>query len=420
MALHLPKYKKRTIDHALTKYLRPKYIYIPLINAGDTNITILVQKGDYVYKGSIVARRKNPFKIPLLSSVSGTVIGFEEHLCYNGEIIKCIKIENDFKEATINSFKNDKLNTYSKKEFIEIIKECGIVGMGGSGFPTFAKYDTKKKINTLIIDAVESEPYVTADYAVASNHIEEILETIDAILEINNIEKCYIAVKKSNHELVNIINSHIGTYLKVKIFLVDDSYASGWERMLVSKITKEEYKIHPGEIGVIVNNISTIYAIYEALKYNRGLTERIVTFTGDMLKAPQNIIVKVGTPVRDVIDAIEGYKRNKDITFIAGGPMMGTSLSSDDLMVTPNLNCVLIIKKSKDEESLPCIRCGKCVEVCPAKLSPVLIKENLKSAEKLQKLQVEKCIECGLCSYVCPSNLNMRECVKLAKSKVRG
>lgn len=420
MALHLPKYKKRTIDHALTKYLRPKYIYIPLINAGDTNITILVQKGDYVYKGSIVARRKNPFKIPLLSSVSGTVIGFEEHLCYNGEIVKCIKIENDFKEATINSSKNDKLNTYSKKEFIEIIKECGIVGMGGSGFPTFAKYDTKKKINTLIVDAVESEPYVTADYAVASNHIEEILETIDAILEINNIEKCYIAVKKSNHELVNIINSHIGTYLKVKIFLVDDSYASGWERMLVSKITKEEYKIHPGEIGVIVNNISTIYAIYEALKYNRGLTERIVTFTGDMLKVPQNIIVKVGTPVRDVIDAIEGYKRNKDITFIAGGPMMGTSLSSDDLMVTPNLNCVLIIKKSKDEESLPCIRCGKCVEVCPAKLSPVLIKENLKSAEKLQKLQVEKCIECGLCSYVCPSNLNMRECVKLAKSKVRG
>lgn len=420
MALHLPKYKKRTIDHALTKYLRPKYIYIPLINAGDTNITNLVQKGDYVYKGSIVARRKNPFKIPLLSSVSGTVIGFEEHLCYNGEIVKCIKIENDFKEATINSSKNDKLNTYSKKEFIEIIKECGIVGMGGSGFPTFAKYDTKKKINTLIIDAVESEPYVTADYAVASNYIEEILETIDAILEINNIEKCYIAVKKSNHELVNIINSHIGTYLKVKIFLVDDSYASGWERMLVSKITKEEYKIHPGEIGVIVNNISTIYAIYEALKYNRGLTERIVTFTGDMLKVPQNIIVKVGTPVRDVIDAIEGYKRNKDITFIAGGPMMGTSLSSDDLMVTPNLNCVLIIKKSKDEESLPCIRCGKCVEVCPAKLSPVLIKENLKSAEKLQKLQVEKCIECGLCSYVCPSNLNMRECVKLAKSKVRG
>lgn len=420
MALHLPKYKKRTIDHALTKYLRPKYIYIPLINAGDTNITILVQKGDYVYKGSIIARRKNPFKIPLLSSVSGTVVGFEEHLCYNGEIVKCIKIENDFKEAIINNQKNDKLNKYSKKEFIEIIKECGIVGMSGSGFPTFAKYDTKKKIHTLIVDAVESEPYVTADYAMTINHIEEILETIDAILEINNIEKCYIAVKKSNQVLVNIINSHIGTYLKIKIFLVDDSYSMGWERKLVSKITKEEYKIYPGEIGVIVNNVSTIYAIYEALKYNRGLTERIITFTGDMLKVPQNIIVKVGTPVKDVIDAIEGYKRNKDITFIAGGPMMGTSLPSDDLMVTPNLNCVLIIKKFKDEDSLPCIRCGKCVEVCPAKLSPVLIKENLKKTDKLQKLQVEKCIECGLCSYICPSNLNMRECVKLAKNKVRG
>lgn len=420
MALHLPKYKKRTIDHALTKYLRPKYIYIPLINAGDKNITVLVQKGDYVYKGSVVARRKNPFKIPLLSSVSGTVVGFEEHLCYNGEMIKCIKIENDFKETTENSCKNEKIDNYSKKDFIELIKECGIIGMGGSGFPTFVKYDTRKKIHTLIVNAVECEPYITADHEIVVNHVEEILEAIDAMLEINNIEKCYIALKRTNQELIDIINSHLGTYLKINIHLVDDVYPIGWERMLVSEIIHEEYKIIPSEIGVVVNNISTVYAIYEALKYNRGLTERIVTFTGDMLKAPQNIIVKIGTPVKEVIDAIEGYKRNKDITFIAGGPMMGTSLISDDLIVTANLNCVLVTKKNRDEESLPCIHCGKCVEACPTKLSPVLIKDNLNNPATLKKLQIEKCIECGLCSYICPSGLNIRECVKLAKSKVRG
>lgn len=420
MAVHLPKYKRMTIDHALTKYLRPKYVYIPLINMGDRNITVLIQKGDYVYKGSAIARRKNPFKIPLLSSVSGTVVGFDEHLCYDGQMVKCVKIENDYKEATINNCRNEKIDGFSKADFLEIIKECGIIGMSGSGFPTFAKYDSKKKVHTLIVNATECEPYVTADYEIIINRIEEILEAIDAIVEINNIENCYIALKKSDHELIDIINSHVGTYLKIKVFLVDDLYSIGWERMLISKITGEEYKVHPGEIGVVVNNVSTIYAIYEALKFNNGLTERIVTFTGNMLKFPQNIVVKIGTPVREVINAIEGYKRNKDINFIAGGPMMGTSLESDDLIITPNLNCVLVNKKIKDDVTIPCIKCGKCIEACPNKLSPTLIKENLNNKKMLKKLQVERCIECGLCSYICPSSLKLRECVKLAKSKVRG
>ncbi len=419
MALHLPKFKKISVEHALTKYLRPKYIYIPLMNAGDKNITVLVQKGDYVLKGSIVARRKNPFKIPLISSVSGVVVGFEERTCYNGEIIKCLKIENDFKETSENETKNTKLNNKTKKEFVELVKESGIIGMGGSGFPTFVKYDTKKKIKTLIVNAVECEPYISADQKLIELHAEEILEAIDAILEINNIDECFIAVKKNNYKAIEEINNHIGTYLKIKLFLVEDMYPMGWERLLVSRITKQEYNILPSELGIIVNNVSTIYAIYESLKYNRSLTERIVTFTGDMLKNPQNILVKVGTPVREVIDAIEGYKRNKDITFIAGGPMMGNSLPSEDLIVTANLNCVLILKKLKDEDVLPCIRCGKCVQACPAKLSPVLIKDNLNKKEELEKLQVNKCIECGLCSYVCPSNLNIRECVKLAKHKVK-
>ena len=141
MALHLPKYKKQSLGHALTKYLRPKFIYIPLISGGDTNITVLVQKGDYVNKGGIVARRKGNFKIPLVSSVSGTVVGFEEHLCYTGEKVKCIKIENDFKDSELNIKKTKKLSDISKKEFIELLQEKGIIGMGGAGFPTYAKYD---------------------------------------------------------------------------------------------------------------------------------------------------------------------------------------------------------------------------------------------------------------------------------------
>ena len=419
MALHLPKYKKQTLEHALAKYMRPKYIYIPLINAGDTNITELVQKGDYVNKGTAVARRKGTFKIPFISSVSGKVVGVEEHLCYTGELVRCIKIENDFKDSELNVKKVKKLSDISKKDFIELIKEKGIIGMGGAGFPTYAKYETKRKINTLIVNAVECEPYITADQVVGLNFADEVLEAIDAILEINEIEEAYIAVKKTNSALINEINNHIGTYPKIKLALLDDIYPMGWERMIVKKITGEDYDRLPIEIGVVINNISTIYAIYSALKYNRALTERTVTFAGDMLKSPQNVVVKIGTSAKEVIESIEGYKKTKNMLFIAGGPMMGNALPSEDLIITPNLNCVLVLKDQHEEQSLPCIRCGKCVNVCPALLSPVLIKDNLNNIEELRKLHVDKCIECGSCSYICPSGLNIRECVKMAKEKIK-
>ena len=418
MALHLPKYKKQSLGHALTKYLRPKFIYIPLISGGDTNITVLVQKGDYVNKGGIVARRKGNFKIPLVSSASGTVVGFEEHLCYTGEKVKCIKIENDFKDSELNIKKTKKLSDISKKEFIELLQEKGIIGMGGAGFPTYTKYDSKRKINTLIVNAVECEPYITADQILGLNFSDEILEAIDAILEINEIEEAYIAVKKTNSSLINEFNNHIGTYPKIKLALLDDFYPMGWERMIVKKIMKEDYDRLPIELGVVINNISTIYAIYGALKFNRALTERTITFAGNMLKSPQNVVVKIGTPVSEVIENIEGYKRGKEALFIAGGPMMGKSLPSDDLIVTPNLNCILVLKKEEEVEN-QCIRCGKCISVCPAMLSPVLIKDNLNNIEELKKLHPEKCIECGSCSFICPSGLRIRECVKLAKEKIK-
>ncbi len=419
MALHLPKYKKVTMEHAVSKYHRPKYVYIPLISGGDTNVTLLVQKGDYVNKGEPVARRKGASKIPILASVSGTVIGFEEHLCYKNEMVKCVKIENDFKEAELNVKKNTRLTDITKKEFVELLKEKGIVGLGGAEFPTYVKYESKNKINTLIVNAIECEPYVSTDQVLGINYADEILEAVDAILTINEIEEAYIAVDKTNTKLISELTNHLGTYLKIKLYIADNIYPMGWEKMLVSKITGEDYDEFPSEIGVVVNNIATINAIYIALKYNRGLTERIVTFAGDMLKNPQNISVKNGTLISEVIESIEGYKRAKDIMIIAGGPMMGEAIKSDDLVVSPGLNAVLVLKSRDEEDYSPCIRCGKCVETCPLKLSPVIIKDNLKNPEALKKLNVQKCIECGACSFICPSGLKVREWVKLAKEKIK-
>lgn len=400
-------------------YNKPKFIYIPLIVGNDTDITVLVKQRDYVCKGEIVARRKGTFTISLHSSISGTVVGFEERLHHSGKYVRCIKIENDFKERVEENQVSKELYNYSKQEFLEKIKNAGIIGMGGAGFPTYIKYQTEQTIKTLIVNAVECEPYITSDYILGIQKSGEILEAIDAILEINGIQKAIIAIKKNNVRLLQAFQTRVGTYVNIKIVPVPNLYPMGWEKKLVQFVTNNTYNKLPIEIGVVVNNISTIYAIYQALKTGTPLIERIVTITGDMLKQPTNVLVKLGTPINEIVDTIGGMKRAKDVICIAGGPMMGNALPSDDVIVTADMNAVVFMKDKEDFVEQTCMRCGKCVNVCPAGIEPVLIKEACGDRENLLKLQVHKCIECGLCSYICPAKIKVREYVKKAKETLR-
>ncbi len=413
----IPERKTMSIKNKIGIYNKMKYVYIPLISGNDTNITVTVKKGDYVYKGSIIGKRKGDFRINIHSSISGTVIDYEEKYTSNGEKVKCVVIENDFLDAIEKEYENNDITKYSKNDFIKTLKDCGIVGLGGSGFPTYIKYNTTQKIHTLIINAVESDPYITADYVLLREKCEEILETIDAIREINNIDEAIIAIKNYDTELKQIIDNYIGTYLKIKLILVPDIYPIGWEKNLVKYIKKIDYSNIPLEKGIVVNNVSTIYAIYEALKYHKPLTERIVTFTGENLKRPQNVIVKNGTSAEEIIKKIGGII-NKDAQYIAGGSMMGKELPTSDIVINNNDNCILVTTKNQNQE-IECIKCGKCVECCPVKLSPIIIEENIENQETLKKLKPEKCIECGLCSYICPSKINIRNTVKKAKEKIR-
>lgn len=416
--IKIPSRKKMSIKDKIGVYNKMKYVYIPLISGNDTNITVAVKKGDYVYKGSIIGKRKGNLRIPIHSSISGTVVDYEERYVSNGRKVKCVVIENDYLNAIENEYENNDITKYTKTEFIKTLKNCGIIGMGGSGFPTYVKYNIDKKIDTLIVNAVECEPYITADFILFREKCEEILETIDAIREINNMEEAIIAIKNSNIELKETIDNYIGTYLKIKIVQVPDIYPMGWEKNLVRYIKKTDYQKLPMEKGIIVNNVSTIYAIYEALKYKKPLTERIITFTGENLKRPQNVMVKIGTSTSEIIKKVGGLN-NKETVYVAGGPMMGTSIPTEDIILNSNDNCILVLNKKEEYEETPCMRCGKCVENCPAKLSPVIINEQLEKPEKLKKLEPNRCVECGLCSYICPARINLREKVKLAKQKIR-
>ena len=415
--------KKLDFGKELSKYnkvntfLKSKYIYIPLVSGSDKNITIVAKKGDYVYKGSIVGKSKGNFRIPIYSSVSGIVLGYEEKSYLDGTKVKCIKIENDFKEQTLSSSRAvNKISKYSKEDFIKVLQECGVIGLGGAGFPTYVKYNTDKKIDTLIVNAVECEPYITSDYVLVNDKLEEVLEAMDAVIEINGIKEGIIAIKKSNSDLIKRFSNYLGTYPKIRVVGVDNIYPAGWERSIITKVKGIDYHSLPLEKGIVVNNVSTMYAIYEALKYHKPLVERIVTFTGESLKSPQNVLVKNGTLVTDIIEYLGGTINN-DYLLIAGGPMMGSDIEDKDLVITANLNCVLL-KEPLEDIIVNCMRCGKCTNICPAHLSPVLIKDNLDNVKKLCKLKAKRCIGCGLCSYVCPSKIRLRELVGEAKKKI--
>ena len=408
---------KIKVKKEMLEFIKPQKIYIPLENKSGIKYKKLVNVGDYVFKGQVVAINES-IDFPIHSSVSGYVVENESNELNTGKKVECIVIENDCKEKYKDKLGSIKeISNYSKEEFIELLKTSEITGLGGSDFPTFLKYNTDSKINYLLVNGVECEPYISCDKVVMSKYMEKILEAVDAILEIMKIKKAYIVVKSSNIESQKVINKYINTYPNIKLALMPDMYPAGWERNIVEVVLHKKYDKYPVEVGAIVSNVSTIYAIYEMLKYNTPLTERIITITGTGIRKPSNIKVKIGTKLSEIIENIEGYKDIKKPIFIAGGPMMGSSLPNDNLIVTKDLNCVLVIDDI-ELTNYPCIKCGKCTNVCPVHLLPVMIMNNIGNEKKLKELMPQKCIECGLCSYICPSKIEVREYVRIAKGRV--
>ena len=386
-------------------------MYIPLTSKMGYIYKETVKPGDYVTIGMPIGKN-NIAEIPLISPISGTVIGFEDKYISNGKLVKCIVIENDFKEKyqdKVGKVKN--ITKYSKEEFIYLLKKCAITGMSGSGFPTYIKYDTPKEIKYLIVDGAECEIYASADGARMYNNPEDILECIDAITEIMGMEKAYIAINEKNELLINKFLKYINSYPNIKIYPIENGYPNGYERYLVKEILGLTYDKLPIEVGVINENVSTIYAIYEALKYHKPLTDRIVTISGPGINKPANYLLKNGTNFNEVLLKTNLQKEINNPLIIAGGAMMGVSIPSDELIITPDVNCILIMNNLK-EKATECIKCGKCSEVCPMNLIPSLIIENPRQSKELK---INKCINCGLCSYVCPSKIEVRELIKKIK-----
>ncbi len=338
----------------------------------------------------------------------------------SGKVQNHLIIENDFKNEEIEPFAYENPDSLTPEELVGAIKEIGILGLGGSGFPTYVKYENAKNIDTVLINAVECEPYLTSDYKIMEKHSEELIDGTHFLMKAGRAKKGIIAVKIINEKLIEKLKEKSEKFKDIEVTAVPDAYPMGWERVLIRELFKKEYDRFPGEIGIVVNNATTAIYLSEALRDKKAITHRIVTVSGEGVKNPENVYVPIGTSVNHIVSNIGGYIDNaEEIVVLAGGPMMGKSIANDTFVITTHSNSITVLPKENIEE-LPCLRCGLCVEYCPAKIQPVQIMnlEKQKDLEGVKKASANKCITCGICTFICPSKIEVTDWVGKAKTRI--
>ena len=419
MRQHIQGHKELT-EHVEAQELKAgEKVYIPLFCGASTNLEVLVQEGDSVCIGTKIAECKERFFVPIYASVSGTVAGIEKRMHASLKPVPHLVIINDGQYKEVASFEPLNYETADRETLIDFMMDAGIIGLGGAGFPAFVKYKFAKDVEKLIINAVECEPFITADYKTIFAQKEEFVTGLMAMKKMAMAKEAVIAIKKTHQDLISFVEEAVKGLDGVSIAAVPDVYPMGWERVLVREIMHKEYDRLPGEVGAVVNNATTAIAFGDALLHGRAIVKKTVTVSGTAVKEPKNVIVPVGMPASEIIAACGGYTEDS-VKLIAGGPMMGKTIVNDAFVIDRNMNALTVLA-NKPYDSISCLRCGKCSDHCPAGLQPVRIAQAVKAADKktMEKLCAVDCIECGLCTYVCPSRLDVTENVRKAKRQLQ-
>ena len=420
--IHINGHKLKTLHRPIIDFCNDRdvvsNVYYPCISPGNKEMNILVKIGDNVKVGDIISLRKD-FYIPSFSSVSGKVIEMKNifYPCL-GRDVQHVVIENDFLYTKGEDLPILDINNQDRKEIIDLIKNAGIVGMGGSGFPTYIKYLTDKKIDTLIINGVECEPYLTTDQVEATNNAKLVFQGAQILTKAADAKVCLIVIKKGKIALKDALEKEIKNHENIYIKEVEDKYPMGWEREIIRTLLKKDYDKLPSEAGIIVNNIQTAIYVAKALMNGEKISKRVITFSGNGLLENANVLLPIGALIKNVVEKLGGYKY-ENISIHTGGPMTGKSNLNDNFAVIANMGGITFFKKT-DEITLPCLGCGRCIDFCPIDLQPIKIAMAFKNnnIELLKSLEVEKCCECGLCSYVCPSKIELADTIKKAKMYV--
>jgi len=408
-----------TKNMSLKKISESEIFFVPLLQHKGERAFEIVRVGQEVRKYEKIAQGYGSISANIHSPVSGKVIRIMKNFLPDGSKVRTIIIENNFKEERVKLVKRNmrELQMAESEEILKIIEEAGIVGLGGAGFPTASKYDIKlEKIDTFIINGMESEPYLTADYLLMKNYAKEICRGIKVAEKVLRPRHMVIAISEKNKELVSVFERmarEVNIDLQIKILSAD--YPQGSEILLIDKITGK--KIQKGKLtiekGVIVSNVGTIKAIYDAFFNGKPLIERIVTISGEEVPNAGNYKIRIGTPLVHIVDSLNITKTDK---IIFGGPMMGNKVKEPSTPIIKGTSGVIFLNEEKIE-SKNCISCGKCVEVCPMNLIPFDFSKYYEKGRyvKMLNANIFNCIECGACEYVCPSRVPLIESIKNGK-----
>ena len=394
-----------------------KMIY-PLSQHIGAPATAIVGKGDAVLKGQKIAEAGGFVSAPIYSSVSGKVIALEKHLNTTGNSVDCIVIENDGEYNEVEYSSQKALGEMSKEEILNKIGEAGIVGMGGAGFPTRVKLSPKEpdKIEYIIANCAECEPYITADYRRMLENTEELVSGMRVVLSLFENAKGIFGVEDNKKDCIEKLQEAIKDEPRMEVRVLQTKYPQGAERQLIYALTKRAINssMLPADAGCIVDNVETLVGIHNAVVTGRPLLERVVTVSGDAVVHPGNFKVLLGTNHQEVIEAAGGFNCSPE-KVISGGPMMGFAMISLDAPITKTSSSILAFEKdvvAKSTESA-CINCGRCVEVCPSRIIPSRLADFAQrfNEEAFLKWNGLECVECGSCSYVCPAKRQLKQSI---------
>lgn len=423
--IHPYEGKELSKDKEITEYLPKGDVAISMAQHIGAPATPLVKKGDKVLVGQLIGEAKGFISANIHSSVSGTVKAVENRLMVNGMKSECVVIENDGLFEEVEYEKVKPLDELTKEEIVELVKKAGIVGMGGAGFPTHVKLMPKQpeKIDYVIVNGSECEPYLTSDYRRMIEAPETLVAGLKVMLKLFDNAKGIIAVENNKMDAVARLKELVKDEEKIEVKSLKTKYPQGAERMLIYAVTGRKISsAHlPADAGCVVDNVDTVFAIHSAVTEGKPLISRIITVTGDAVKEPANFCVRTGTNHRELIDVAGGFLQEPE-KIISGGPMMGMAISTLDVPVTKTSSALLCFKEDplKDINQTNCINCGRCMKVCPGRVMPTKLAKfaDRNDMESFIKYNGMECCECGCCSYICPAKLNLTQSIKSMRKQV--
>jgi electron transport complex protein RnfC len=407
----------------------PAFVTIPVIQHIGAPAKINVQVGDTVKVGQIIAAHEGFVSSNIHASVSGTVTGIHNAMDSSGFKHTAIDIQRDGDDWIESIDRSDTLITdirLNQKEIVSRIMEMGVVGMGGAAFPSHVKLSVPegKHVDHLIINGVECEPYLTADHRLMLEKSKELIVGIRILMKALGVDKAIIGIENNKADAIELLDKLVQHEPGITVEALEVQYPQGSEKQLIQALLDREVPSGglPSDVGVIVHNVGTTVAIYEAVQKNKPLIERVVTVSGKEVRRPSNFMVRLGTPVIDLLVAAGGIPDHTG-KIVSGGPMMGKAIADLNVPVAKGMSGILLIpeEESKRGESYNCVHCGKCIEVCPMGLEPyqLLLLSKKGNNARAKEEHILDCIECGSCAFVCPSNRPILDYIRLGKTQVR-